>query len=526
MKTIGFGSCNRQNLDQSFWRDVQTRNQLDMWLWTGDAYYAANNSVSGMHSAIKNLTDNVFYRQFLENVTVAGVWDDHDYGINDAGRLVDQYEERRRAYSDFLQFHPSSSIPHARSSSCSIVSGTDEPCKASTKEDVELPGQDRTRGLYSSIDVKLLPSDESVDAEREDDGVGARIIFLDTRSFRDSHFIRSVGELHLPFTALLAASIRTLSALLRLGRAHPGDILGEAQWQWLEQLLCEKTAPPFTVLVSSVQVLTSNPAVESWGHFPAAKRRLMDLLGACRPSGLLLISGDVHYAETLAMRVDTHSEEINPDSDSESESAADSDDTSDRSFLVHEVTSSGLTHSCTSPWLTRVACPQAVSVYSRFRCPSPAHVYTGRNYGTLRLLTRPSHGTSASSSNNSSSRVDSNSFDYQLQATVYSMESHEAVLTHTVLPRRCGVNSRTGTGTGTGTPTGYRHVSFPETFFSLSEEMAVNAIITAMLFGLVWVIVLFRVVRWILQLCQGGRRLVDSGNDNDKVSKSKKLKEM
>ena len=45
------------------------------------------------------------------------------------------------------------------------------------------------------------------------------------------------------------------------------------------------------------KVLTTNPLVESWGHFPAARRRLLALLEKYRPAGLLLLSGDVHYSE-------------------------------------------------------------------------------------------------------------------------------------------------------------------------------------------------------------------------------------
>jgi hypothetical protein len=40
-----------------------------------------------------------------------------------------------------------------------------------------------------------------------------------------------------------------------------------------------------------LQVFTSNPWVESWGHFPAARRRLVALLERHRPKGLLLLSG-------------------------------------------------------------------------------------------------------------------------------------------------------------------------------------------------------------------------------------------
>ncbi|CAN0414204.1 unnamed protein product, partial [Laminaria digitata] len=45
------------------------------------------------------------------------------------------------------------------------------------------------------------------------------------------------------------------------------------------------------------QVLTSNPLVESWGHFPRSRKRLLDLLQRTDPAGLVILSGDVHHAE-------------------------------------------------------------------------------------------------------------------------------------------------------------------------------------------------------------------------------------
>lgn len=286
MKTIGFGSCNRQNLDQSFWADLHARHRPNMWLWTGDAYYTANNTLAGMHHAIRNLTDNEYYRNFVANVPITGVWDDHDYGINDAGRLVDQYPERRDAYREFLRFSSTSACSSSSASCPNLKSVPDSTSSI-----------DNERGVYTSFDLRLLPKDVHVDESTSDhsdndenDGVRVRFILLDTRSFRDSHWIRSVGEMHLPFAALFAAAIRSTCAVLGLGRFYDGDVLGEAQWKWLEAQLREDAAP-FTVLVSSIQVLTSNPAVESWGHFPVAKRRLLTLLDLYRPSGLVILSG-------------------------------------------------------------------------------------------------------------------------------------------------------------------------------------------------------------------------------------------
>lgn len=44
-------------------------------------------------------------------------------------------------------------------------------------------------------------------------------------------------------------------------------------------------------------MMTSNPLVESWGHFPKSRARVLDLLDRTQPAGLVILSGDVHHAE-------------------------------------------------------------------------------------------------------------------------------------------------------------------------------------------------------------------------------------
>ena len=100
-----------------------------------------------------------------------------------------------------------------------------------------------------------------------------------------------------PLSALVAAAIRWACVTAGLGLDYGGDILGEEQWKWLELQLQQDPRPSVTIIVSSIQVLTSNPVFESWMHFPQAKQRLLRLLEAYKPNHLVLISGDVHHSE-------------------------------------------------------------------------------------------------------------------------------------------------------------------------------------------------------------------------------------
>ena len=71
-------------------------------------------------------------------------------------------------------------------------------------------------------------------------------------------------------------------------------MLGEEQWTWLERQLNDSKAS-MNIVISSIQVLTTNPVVESWGHFPNERERLLTLLNNI--TGLVILSGDVHHAE-------------------------------------------------------------------------------------------------------------------------------------------------------------------------------------------------------------------------------------
>ena len=79
-------------------------------------------------------------------------------------------------------------------------------------------------------------------------------------------------------------------------KSFSGEILGEKQWKWLELALQDSHAD-FHGIISSIQILTTNPVVESWGHFPKEKERFFELLKKLDPPGLFFLSGDVHHGE-------------------------------------------------------------------------------------------------------------------------------------------------------------------------------------------------------------------------------------
>ena len=152
--------------------------------------------------------------------------------------------------------------------------------------------------------------------------------------------------------------------MLRFGRQYKGQILGEDQWTWLATTLQSSDAQVH-IIISSIQVLTTNPVIESWGHFPHEKSRLFDLLKQTNPANLLLLSGDVHMAEMLYANY-TY------------------DDGSMGQWI--EVTSSGLTHSCSDGLLTSFFCPLMNNVFSSHRYKTTVttdSLYMKKNFGYL-----------------------------------------------------------------------------------------------------------------------------------------------
>ncbi len=192
-----------------------------------------------------------------------------------------------------------------------------------------------------------------------------KIIFLDVRSLSDEpalHLPEFIANLLWPVKPYLLALTRWVAIILGVTPRFEGDMLGAEQWEWLEAQLAESQAS-LHLVVSSVQVLAVNPIIEGWGHYPRAQARLLALLRQHRPRGLVLLSGDVHFAELLA----TQPEDGTPD---------------DEAKEALEVTSSGMTHTCFATAMGM--CEMAVHRYDRPRL-TPKSYYGGFNYGTVEV---------------------------------------------------------------------------------------------------------------------------------------------
>ncbi len=337
--SLAFGSChnNKKVLSHGnnhIWRAI-SHFKPEVFLWTGDSVYAPEKG--GVASVVtltkeyqKTLTDeSVGYGQFIRTVPLGafGTWDDHDYGANDAGKELPDKEQRQEAFLNFL--------------------GRPQQLQ-------------RRDGVYSSVTIGTPPHQ-------------LLVIMLDTRSNRDRHCIPSIASLPLgsiggTFAALLSCMTRWLSVSFQLNKYIPTcqerQMLSSQQWQWLEEVVASSTAQAH-VVISSVQLLTTNPAPESWGHFDKERSRLLNRLRGL--PGLVVISGDVHFAELST----THPEWYSIASGSRKETDLDS------KLDIMEITSSGLTHSVKDLGLLAEWQLKAFNAH-RF-----GSLYLGRNFGTI-----------------------------------------------------------------------------------------------------------------------------------------------
>jgi alkaline phosphatase D len=108
----------------------------------------------------------------------------------------------------------------------------------------------------------------------------------------------------------------------RYHRDEPGpnsDILGAAQWAWLERELRESPARVH-LLGSSTQFVPEQHSNEKWADYPTARARLIELVGGTRAPGVIVLSGDRHMAELSRLQ------------------------SAPLGYPLWEITSSGLTH--------------------------------------------------------------------------------------------------------------------------------------------------------------------------------------
>jgi alkaline phosphatase D len=241
---IAFGSCVHQDHKQPIWKAIN-REHPDLFVFLGDNIYGDTEDMDELKRKYQKLGANAGFKTLREQSHIVATWDDHDYGADDVGAEYPQKEASRQIMLDFW------------------------------KEPTDSARRTRPDGIYSS-QIYGKP------------GQSVQLILLDLRWNRS------------PLKGVSKPQYLLKKAPQNLGPYEPitdssAQLLGEAQWQWLETQLQQPA--DLRVIASSIQLLAEFTGWESWANFPHERRRLFDLINKHKVNGLFIISGDTHWSE-------------------------------------------------------------------------------------------------------------------------------------------------------------------------------------------------------------------------------------
>jgi alkaline phosphatase D len=248
---IAFGSCADQKKEQPVW-DAILETKPDLFVFLGDNIYGDTRDMNVLRACYAQLAAKPGFKKLRDNVPIVAVWDDHDFGEDDAGA---DYPMKAQSREIFLEFW---------------------------REPKDSPRRKRD-GVYASY--IFGPAGERV-----------QIILPDLRTHRTSiNKIDMGGKTYKQWATERHDAGLSVPGPYTRNPDTSATMLGDAQWTWLE----EQFQAPVDVRIfgSSLQVLADYPGWESWIVYARDHQRLIDLVRRQRAGGMVFLSGDTHYGE-------------------------------------------------------------------------------------------------------------------------------------------------------------------------------------------------------------------------------------
>jgi len=242
VRLVALGSCAHQDKPQPL-LDTAAALRPDLFLFLGDNIYGDTKNMAELRRKYERWMKKPEYGNLASATRILAVWDDHDYGANDAGRYYPFREESKTIFLDVFA----------------------EPEKSSRRDHP---------GIYHS--VIYGPPEKRV-----------QVIMLDTRTFRDN-LLPNDGKPGHKYD-------------YRPNPSPDSAFLGERQWAWLDSVLREPAQ--LRIIMSSTQFAHEYNGYESWTNVPREQERMLETLKRTRASGVVFISGDVHWGELSQMLV-------------------------------------------------------------------------------------------------------------------------------------------------------------------------------------------------------------------------------
>ena len=244
LQRIAFGSCSHQDKPQPAWQAINAE-KPQLFMLLGDNVYGDTEDMALLADKYDRLGRVEGFAKLRAQTPLIAIWDDHDYGENDAGREYPQKEASRSIMLDFFG----------------------EPQNS--------PRRSRPDGIYTSY--MYGP-----------EGRRVQVIMPDLRWNRDD--LRSVN----PVTYKLQKAPKNQGPYLPHTDTQK-SMLGEPQWQWLEKEL--QRPAELRIIASSLQLLPEFTGWESWANFPHERERLFRLIDQHKVNGVIMVSGDTHWGE-------------------------------------------------------------------------------------------------------------------------------------------------------------------------------------------------------------------------------------
>ena len=236
-------SCNDEEKDSPTLAQLG-KEEADLFLMIGDNVYgdrdgrnyAVNDvELKELRESFADLAASPVFQAVRAKFPMMVAWDDHDMGENDGGRDFPFKGLAERVHETFWGL---------------------------ADEDVgQWPGTYYARSFGP-------------------EGQRTQIIMLDTRFFRSD--LTPTDEYNAP------GKERYMPA----PEGSLQDMLGAAQWTWLENQLQDPA--DIRLIVSSIQVMPTVHGWEAWSTLPAERQRLFDLVKSTDAKGVVLLSGDRH----------------------------------------------------------------------------------------------------------------------------------------------------------------------------------------------------------------------------------------
>ncbi len=218
----------------------------DLFLMVGDNVYGdrdgrayVNNqpTLDEVQESFADLAAREDFQAVRQNTAMMVAWDDHDYGANDSGK-----EFPFRGFAERIH---------------EVFWGLED-------EDVgQWPGTYYARTFGP-------------------EGQRTQVIMLDTRFFRSK------------LTPTDDWGAKGKERYLPAPAGSMQDMLGAAQWTWLENQLQQPA--DIRLIASSIQVMPTVHGWEAWSALPDERQRLFDLINRTDATGVIFLSGDRHTA--------------------------------------------------------------------------------------------------------------------------------------------------------------------------------------------------------------------------------------